>query len=102
MSKVNFVKLNLANVTAENKSDETRKYDISCNVNIAETRVQSVDRGKIIKDDVELATFNKWSEEQLNVNFNIADVKEMLDIVTALDEFYANIVDKVAGEPIKI
>ena len=102
MSKVNFVKVNTANVTVNNSNDESKKYEISCYVNINGTKVQSIDRGQVVKDEVEIATFSKWNEQQLNVNFNTSDVNEMCAIVTEVNSFYGSLVEAVAGEPIKI
>ena len=102
MSKVNFIKVNTANVTANNSYDESKKYEISCYVNINGTKVQSIDRGQVVKEETEIATFSKWNEQQLNVNFNTSDVTEMCSIITEVNAFYSSLVDAVAGEPIKI
>lgn len=102
MKKVDFTKLNSANVTAENSVDETKKYDITARVNISENKVNSVDSGRVVKEGVEVATFSKWGENQLNVNFNGVDVMEMCSILTEVNSFYNNVVEKVEDEPINI
>ena len=102
MKKVDFTKLNSANVTADNSVDETKKYDITARVNISENKVNSVDSGRVVKEGVEVATFSKWGENQLNVNFNGVDVMEMCSILTEVNSFYNNVVEKVEDEPINI
>lgn len=100
--KVDFTKLNSANVTADNSVDEAKKYDITARVNISENKVNSVDSGRVVKDGVEVASFSKWGENQLNVNFNGVDVMEMCSILTEVNSFYNNVVEKVENEPITI
>ena len=100
--KVDFTKLNLANVTADNSVDEARKYDITARVNINANKVNSVDSGRVVKEGVEVATFSKWGENQLNVNFNGVDVMEMCSIITEVNAFYVSVVEKVETEPIQI
>lgn len=100
--KVDFTKLNSANVTADNSVDEAKKYDITARVNINENKVNSVDSGRVVKEGVEVASFSKWGENQLNVNFNGVDVMEMCSILTEVNSFYNNVVEKVENEPINI
>lgn len=100
--KVDFTKLNSANVTADNSVDEAKKYDITARVNISENKVNSVDSGRVVKEGVEVASFSKWGENQLNVNFNGVDVMEMCSILTEVNSFYNNVVEKVENEPITI
>lgn len=100
--KVDFTKLNSANVTADNSVDEAKKYDITARVNISENKVNSVDSGRVVKEGVEVASFSKWEENQLNVNFNGVDVMEMCSILTEVNSFYNNVVEKVENEPINI
>ena len=55
-----------------------------------------------VKEGVEVASFSKWGENQLNVNFNGVDVMEMCSILTEVNSFYNNVVEKVEDEPINI
>lgn len=100
--KVEFTKLNSANVSADNSVDESKKYDITASVNIQGKNVSSVDAGRVIKNGVEIASFSKWGQAQLNINFNVADVMEMCSIITEVDAFYSDVVLKVENEPINI
>ena len=100
--KVEFTKLNSAIVTASNLVDTEKKYDITARVNISENKANSVDSGRVVKDGVEVASFSKWGENQLNVNFNGVDVMEMCSILTEVNSFYNNVVEKVTNNPIEL
>lgn len=100
--KVEFTKLNSANVSAENSSDIEKKYDITASVNIQGMDVSSVDAGRVIKNGIEVASFSKWGQATLNINFSVADVTEMCSILTEVNSFYNNVVEKVENEPINI
>lgn len=102
MEKVDFTKLNSANVSADNSVDTEKKYDINANVNINGNKVNSIDGGRVVKEGIEVASFSKWGENQLNVNFNNVDVMEMCSIITEVNTFYTNVVSKVESEPIEI
>lgn len=102
MEKVKFIKLNSASVTADNSADVEKKYEITAKVNINENKVNSIDSGRVIKDGVDVASFSKWGEKQLNINFNVEDVMEMCSILTEVNAFYVNVVEKVETEPIQI
>ena len=102
MGKVKFIKLNSANVTADNSADVEKKYEITAKVNINENKVNSIDGGRVIKDGVDVASFSKSGKKQLNINFNVEDVMEMCSILTEVNAFYVNVVEKVETEPIQI
>lgn len=56
------------NVT--NSPDADRTADISAFVRYSnENTVEGIDSGTVIKDGVMIATFNRWGEDSLNVNF---------------------------------
>lgn len=102
MSKIDFTKLNSANVTADNSVDTEKVYDINANVNISGNEVRSIDGGSVKKDDVQVATFSRWGENSLNINFTNVDATAMCDIITAVNDFNANVSEKVATETIGI
>jgi hypothetical protein len=56
--KVEFKTLNSANVTADNSVDNERRYDITANVNINGDKVDNISGGRVIKDEVEVASFS--------------------------------------------
>lgn len=102
MSKIDFTKLNSANVTADNSVDTEKVYDINANVNISGNNVNSIDGGSVKKDDVQVASFSRWGENSLNINFMNVDAMEMCNIVTAVNDFNTNVAAKVAEGTINI
>lgn len=102
MSKIDFKKLNSANVSADNSVDMERVYDIHANVNIVDSNVNSIEGGIVKKGEVQVATFSKGGEKQLYINFDGAEAIEMCDIINAINEFYSNVSEKVTLEKIEI
>ena len=102
MSKIDFTKLNSANVTADNSVDTEKVYDINANVNISGNSVNSIDGGSVKKDDVQVATFSRWGENSLNINFMNVDAMEMCSIITEVNTFIEAVETKVQTETIEI
>lgn len=102
MSKIDFTKLNSANVTADNSVDTEKVYDINANVNISGDKVSSIDGGSVKKDDVQVATFSRWGENSLNINFMNVDAMAMCSIITEVNAFIEAVETKVQTETIEI
>lgn len=102
MEKVDFKKLNSANVAADNSVDSAKVYDINANVNINGTNVNSIDSGNVMKEGVQVATFSRWGESQLNINFMNVDAMEMCTIITEVNAFCVAVNEKVVAEPIDL
>lgn len=102
MSKIDFTKLNSANVTADNSVDTEKVYDINANVNISGNSVNSIDGGSVKKDDVQVATFSRWGENSLNINFMNVDAMTMCSIITEVNTFIEAVETKVQTETIEI
>ena len=102
MSKIDFTKLNSANVTADNSVDTEKVYDINANVNISGNSVNSIDGGSVKKDDVQVATFSRWGENSLNINFMNLDAMTMCSIITEVNTFIEAVETKVQTETIEI
>ena len=102
MSKIDFTKLNSANVSCDNSVDTERVYDIKANANLQGDNLSSMDSGVVMKDDVQVATFNMWGEN-FNPSFNnVSDVMEMCAILTAITTFIANVKSELTNNPIEI
>lgn len=102
MKKIDFTKLNSANVSCDNSVDTERVYDIKANANLQGDNLSSMDSGVVMKDDVQVATFNMWGEN-FNPSFNnVSDVMEMCAILTAITTFIANVKSELANNPIEI
>lgn len=102
MKKIDFTKLNSANVSCDNSVDTERVYDIKANANLQGDNLSSMDSGVVMKGDVQVATFNMWGEN-FNPSFNnVSDVMEMCAILTAITTFIANVKSELANNPIEI
>ena len=102
MSKIDFVKLNSANVSCDNSIDTERVYDIKANANLQGDNLSSMDSGVVKKDDVQVATFNMWGEN-FNPSFNgVTDAMEMCNILMAITNFIANVKAELVNNPIEI
>ena len=100
--KVEFTQLNSANVTADNSVDNERRYDITANVNINGNKVDNISGGRVIKEEVEVASFSMWGESNTNFSFNGVDAMEMCAIITDVTTFCTNVAEKVTNEPIEL
>ena len=100
--KVEFTKLNSANVSVDNLVDETRVYDINAKANLNEGNLTSIDSGSVKKDDVQVATFSMWSNSLTPSFTGVTDVMEMCAILTAITTFIADTKAKIENEPINI
>lgn len=101
MAEIDFTKLNSANVSAQNV-DAEKVYDINANVNIGGSNVTSIDGGSVKKDDVQVATFSRWGENSLNINFMNVDAMTMCSIITEVNAFIEGVETKVQTETIEI
>ena len=102
MKKIDFTKLNSANVSCDNSVDTERVYDIKANANLQGNNLSSMDSGVVMKNDVQVATFNMWGEN-FNPSFNnVTDVMEMCAILTAITTFIANVKSELNNNPIEI
>ena len=100
--KVEFTQLNSANVTADNSVDTERRYNITANININGQMVDNISGGRVIKEEVEVASFSKWGESNTNFSFNVVDAVEMCAIITQVTAFCADVTEKVTNEPIEL
>lgn len=102
MKKVDFTKLNSANVSVDNLVDESRKYDIQAKANLNDGNLQSVDSGVVTKEGVQVATFSMWSNNLTPSFQNVADVMEMCAILTAITTFIADTKTEIETNPIEL
>lgn len=99
MSKIKFQNLNEAVVKTDNSVDTEKVYDIEANVRIMNsTKVQSLDGGLVKKEGTVVCTFSKYSEGQLNTNFqNVGDIMEMCTILQAINSFVIDVTEEVGN-----
>lgn len=102
MSKVDFTRLNSANVAVENSVDESRVYDIKCNANINNGALNSIDSGFVVKDDVQVATFSMWANNLTPSFQNVTDATEMCAILMAITAFIDATKKEIETNPIQV
>ena len=102
MSKVDFTKLNSANVSVDNSVDTERVYDIKCNANINNGALNSIDSGFVLKDDVQVATFSMWSNNLTPSFQNVTDATEMCNILMAITAFIDATKKEIETNPIQV
>lgn len=102
MKKVDFTKLNSANVSVDNLVDESRKYDIHAKANLNDGNLQSVDSGVVMKEGVQVATFSMWSNNLTPSFQGVTDVMEMCEILTAITTFIGDTKSEIENNPIEI
>lgn len=102
MSKIDFTKLNSANVSVENSVDSERVYDIKCNANINNGALNSIDSGFVVKDDVQVATFSMWANNLTPSFQNVTDATEMCAILMAITSFIDATKKEIETNPIKV
>lgn len=84
---VQKVKTNSSNELFNNLNDETRVYDIEANVNVADGNVTNMDGDNVKKNGFQVANFNWWGDNHLNIVYQGVDVAERNEINVAVDAF---------------
>lgn len=84
---VQKVKTNSSNERFNNLNNESRVYDIEANVNVADNNVNNVDSGNVRKNGFQVANFNWWGENHLNIVYQGVNVEERNSINEAVDVF---------------
>lgn len=100
MKKVNFTKLNSANVSVDNLVDESRTYYISAKANLNENKLASVDGGVVMKEGNVLSTFTMHSNSLTPSFQNLTDPAEMCNILMAISSFIGEVKNEVETNPI--
>lgn len=103
MGKVDFTKLNSANVSVDNSVDTERVYDIKCNANLNNNVLNSIDSGSVMKDGIQVATFSMWSNNLTPSFQNVTDDDdEMCNILKAITTFIKDVKNKIETNPIEV
>ena len=102
MKKIDFTKLNSANVSLDNLVDESRTYDISARANLNENNLSSIDGGMVKKGEEQVATFSMWSNSLTPSFQNVTDPMEMCAILMAITTFIADAKKEIEDNPINI
>ena len=81
------VKVESYQLRVSNASDEARVYDISCTLNVNNGKVGNIDGGTVIKDKTNVASFNRWDANNLNVTYMGIDTEAQCAVNAAINEF---------------
>lgn len=81
------VKVESYQLRVSNASDEARVYDISCTLNVNNGKVGNIDGGMVMKEGANVANFNRWDANNLNVTYMGVETEEQCTITTAINEF---------------
>lgn len=81
------VKVESYQLRVSNASDEARVYDISCTLNVNNSKVGNIDGGMVMKEGANVANFNRWSENNLNVTYMGIDTEAQCAVNAAINEF---------------
>lgn len=100
MKKIDFTKLNSANVSVDNLVDEARVYDINATCDISGNSLNNINNGYVIKDGVQVATFSMYSS--FTPSFKNATDPEMCNILMAITTFIADVKNELNSNPIEI
>ena len=81
------VKIESYQLRVSNASDEARVYDISCTLNVNNGKVGNIDGGMVMKEAANVASFNRWDANNLNVTYMGIDTEAQCAVNAAINEF---------------
>lgn len=101
--KVAYASLVNAVVRMDNSVDAERVYEITSDVSISNnTIVQNFSNGIVKKGGTQVATFNSFGENNLNINYSVNESVEQCDITKAINAFMQDVKSKVSiSNPVK-
>ena len=88
---VKFDSLIRANVKVSNANDTTSAYVITAEAQVANGNVENFNNGQVLKGEMYVATFNRWSAQNLNVTFNNVEAEEQCAILAEINAFVTSI-----------
>lgn len=81
------VKVEGYQLRVSNASDEAKVYDINCTINVNNKTVGNIDGGMVMKEGVNVASFNRWDANNLNVTYMGIDTEAQCAVNAAINEF---------------
>lgn len=94
--KVAYEKVVRASVRMNNSVDASRVYDIEAEVNIEGGKANNVTSGTVKKEGTQVATFNSYGDNNLNINHSTKDEQERCAVTVAVGAFIEEVKNKVA------
>lgn len=81
-----------ATMTYESKATETQVYNLKATaMYVVDGKLSSISGGEVRTEEKMVATFSRYNEENLNVNFTKVTAEEQVDILASINEFVAAI-----------
>lgn len=81
-----------ATMTYESKATETQVYNLKATAQyVVEGKLNSISGGEVRTEEKMVASFSRYNEENLNVNFTKVTAEEQVDILASINEFVAAI-----------
>jgi hypothetical protein len=100
--KTQYNKLSEVQVEVSNIQDATSVYNIVADIRVNENRVTSISNGRVIKDDVHIATFSCYGQNSPTYSFNNIPYEEHCNILNEIIEFIKSANNLVETNPITI
>ena len=97
-----FDSLIRANVKVSNANDTASAYVITAEAQVAQGNVENFNNGQVLKGEMYVATFNRWSAQNLNGTFNNVEGDEQCAILAEINAFVASVETLVVAQPISI
>ena len=97
-----FDSLIRANVKVSNANDTASAYTITAEAQVANGNVENFNNGQVMKGETYVATFNRWSSQNLNVTFNNVEAEAQCEVLNAVNDFISSVEALVVEQPISI
>lgn len=97
-----FDSLIRANVKVSNANDTTSAYTITAEAQVANGNVENFNNGQVLKGETYVATFNRWSAQNLNVTFNNVEAEEQCEALNAVNAFISSVESLVVEQPVSL
>lgn len=97
-----FDSLVRANVKVSNANDTTSSYTITAEAQVAHSNVENFNNGQVMKGETYVATFNRWSAQNLNVTFNNVEAEEQCAILGEINAFVDSVEALVQTQTISL
>lgn len=96
---IKFNEVKAATVAANNESDTDRMYNISATVEVKNGVATNVSHGSVkkLEGEEEIATFNGWNENHLNVSMNNVADEEQDAVFAAVRAFVKQLREKAGN-----
>lgn len=100
--KQNYKEIINTTVVVTNEADVNRTCDITANVHITLGALNSIREGRITREDVTLAEFNRWGDGTVSYTMFIHDGEERKTMQAEIEAFIAGVAALVMEKPITI